>query len=46
MEVVALAEEGRIMPDVHRFALDQVDDAYASLRAGTVEGRAVVVPGH
>ena len=46
MEVVALAEEGRIMPDVHRFGFDQVDDAYASLRAGTVEGRAVVVPDH
>ena len=44
IQVIALAEEGRIMPDVQRFGFEQVSEAYDALRAGSVEGRAVVVP--
>ena len=43
-EVVALAESGRIRPHVTTFPLDRAADAFAALRAGTVQGRAVIVP--
>ena len=44
MEVIALAEQGRIDLHVERFPLDRAPDAYQRLRAGTVRGRAVIVP--
>ncbi len=44
VEVIALAESGRIRPSVQRFALEEAADAYDMMRAGTLEGRAVVVP--
>jgi alcohol dehydrogenase, propanol-preferring len=44
MDVIALAEAGRIHPRTHRFGFDRVADAYHALEAGTVDGRAVVVP--
>ena len=43
-EVVALARAGRIRAHVERFALADVERAYASLRRAELEGRAVVVP--
>jgi propanol-preferring alcohol dehydrogenase len=42
-EVLALARAGHIKAHVERFPLDRAADAYERLRAGTVEGRAVVV---
>jgi propanol-preferring alcohol dehydrogenase len=45
MEVIALAQQGRISATVQRFELDHVADAYDALHAGKVLGRAVVVPG-
>lgn len=44
VEVLALAETGRIRPDVQRFALADAASAYDDLMAGAVEGRAVIVP--
>lgn len=44
-EVIALAEAGLIRSDVDRFPMDRVQDAYGSLEAGTLRGRAVVTPG-
>lgn len=44
VEVLALAESGRITPDVVRFDLDHAADAYAQLAAGELSGRAVIVP--
>jgi propanol-preferring alcohol dehydrogenase len=44
MEVLELAASGRIHAHVERFPLDRAADAYEQLRAGKVEGRAVVVP--
>lgn len=44
MEVLALAGSGRISPDVVRFDLEHAGDAYRQLAAGTLPGRAVVVP--
>ncbi len=44
MEVMALAESGRIQSHVERFSLEQVDEAYRRLREGTLRGRAVIVP--
>jgi propanol-preferring alcohol dehydrogenase len=44
MEVIALAAGGRIRAHVERFALDEAPDAYERMRAGKLEGRAVVVP--
>jgi alcohol dehydrogenase, propanol-preferring len=44
MEVLALGEHGRIRANVQRFALDHAMDAYEAMRAGTLQGRAVVVP--
>jgi propanol-preferring alcohol dehydrogenase len=42
--VIELAEAGRVRSLVDRFPLDRVVDAYAALEAGTLTGRAVVVP--
>jgi len=44
LDVIALADAGRIRADVDLFPLDQVADAYAAMEAGTLRGRAVVVP--
>jgi alcohol dehydrogenase, propanol-preferring len=44
MEVLDLARAGKIRVHVERFALERVADAYASLRAGTLQGRAVITP--
>jgi propanol-preferring alcohol dehydrogenase len=43
-EVLALAAAGRVRAHVQRFPLDRVADAYDLLRAGKIEGRAVIVP--
>lgn len=45
VEVLELARRGLITAHVEQFALDEVETAYARLRAGQVGGRAVVVPG-
>ncbi len=42
--VLDLAAEGRIRVDVDDFTLDDVEEAYAALEAGTLTGRAVVAP--
>ena len=42
--VVALARAGRIQSRVTRYALDDVNTALDDLRAGRVQGRAVMVP--
>jgi propanol-preferring alcohol dehydrogenase len=44
MEVVELAERGRIHIDVEEFTLDDALVAYERMRAGQLRGRAVVVP--
>ncbi len=44
MEVLELARAGKIRAHIERFALDHVADAYARLRAGTLQGRAVITP--
>ncbi|MFN8163345.1 MAG: NAD(P)-dependent alcohol dehydrogenase [Solirubrobacterales bacterium] len=44
MEVLDLAREGRIRAHVERFELDRADDAYAKMRAGELDGRAVICP--
>jgi propanol-preferring alcohol dehydrogenase len=43
-EVLALARAGRIEPEIERFALRDVASAYDRMRAGTIAGRAVIVP--
>ena len=44
-EVIALAESGRLTPIHTEFAsLDQVNDVYARLKSGKIEGRAVITP--
>jgi len=44
VEVVALAESGKIKPLIQRFSLDEVDTVYEKLAAGEIVGRAVVIP--
>lgn len=44
VEVLELARAGRIRAKVERFPLEQAPQAYERLRAGAVEGRAVIVP--
>ncbi|MBS0315589.1 MAG: NAD(P)-dependent alcohol dehydrogenase [Proteobacteria bacterium] len=44
MEVIALAEAGRIKADVETFPLEQAVDVYQRLREGRIHGRAVLVP--
>jgi propanol-preferring alcohol dehydrogenase len=43
-EVIALAEARKIRAHVQTFALDDAPDAYETMRAGSLQGRAVVVP--
>lgn len=42
--VIELAEAGSLRVEVERFPLERAADAYAALAAGTLRGRAVVVP--
>ena len=44
LDVIALADSGRIRVDVDLFPLDRVAEAYEAMEAGTLRGRAVVVP--
>jgi alcohol dehydrogenase, propanol-preferring len=44
MEVLELARAGRIRAHVQRFALEDAGEAYAAMREGRLEGRAVVCP--
>ena len=43
-EVLALAARGDLAAHTTTFPLDRADEAYAAVRAGTMQGRAVVVP--
>jgi alcohol dehydrogenase, propanol-preferring len=43
-EVLALAETGDVIIETEQFSFDQAPDAYARLVAGTLNGRAVVIP--
>ena len=43
-EVVALARGGEVRIEVEQFAFDEAPLAYERLRAGTLDGRAVVLP--
>jgi propanol-preferring alcohol dehydrogenase len=44
-EVVALAKTGEVVVEVEQFGFDRTAEAYERLTAGTLNGRAVVVPG-
>ena len=44
-EVLALARAGKLRPHVERYPLGRVEEAYQALRAGRLQGRAVVIPG-
>ena len=43
-DVVALAQTGKVTVEVEQFAFDDVAAAYDRLKAGTLNGRAVVLP--
>lgn len=43
-EVIELANAGAIHAHTERFALSEVADAYARLRSGALQGRAVITP--
>jgi propanol-preferring alcohol dehydrogenase len=43
-EVVALAKSGDVVIEVEQFGFDDVPTAYKRLKAGTLNGRAVVLP--
>ncbi|HET6817662.1 MAG TPA: alcohol dehydrogenase catalytic domain-containing protein [Mycobacteriales bacterium] len=43
-EVVALAQQHELRHDVEQFSFDDAPTAYERLRAGRLEGRAVVIP--
>jgi propanol-preferring alcohol dehydrogenase len=43
-EVIALAQDGKIRAHVESFSLDDAAHAYELMRAGELQGRAVVVP--
>ena len=44
MELIALAESGRLNPRITRYPLSRVETAFKDLAAGKVIGRAVVMP--
>jgi propanol-preferring alcohol dehydrogenase len=43
-DVIALAQSGEVTIETERFTFDQAPQAYERLIAGTLQGRAVVVP--
>ena len=43
-EVVAMYQQGQIVPEIERFSLQDGLEAYRRLQAGQLSGRAVVVP--
>ncbi|HWA55005.1 MAG TPA: NAD(P)-dependent alcohol dehydrogenase [Solirubrobacterales bacterium] len=43
-EVLELARAGKIRAHVERFGLEQAPDAYARMREGSLDGRAVICP--
>jgi alcohol dehydrogenase, propanol-preferring len=42
--VIEIARTGKVTVEVEQFALDDVAEAYQRLQAGTLNGRAVVLP--
>jgi propanol-preferring alcohol dehydrogenase len=44
MEVIAMARNGLIHADIVEFPLEQAADVYAKLKAGQIQGRAVLTP--
>jgi len=44
IEVIALARSGKISAEVETFSLNEAAGAYERMRAGTLHGRAVIVP--
>lgn len=44
MELVALAEAGKIQPHITRYPLSQVQTAFEKLKQGAIAGRAVITP--
>ena len=44
MEVLRLAESGRIKADVTHYHIDEINNVYKELEAGKIEGRAVIIP--
>lgn len=44
VEVVALAESGRIKTHIEKYSLDDIDDVYERLHDNAISGRAVLVP--
>jgi propanol-preferring alcohol dehydrogenase len=43
-EVIALARSGKLVAHVQTFDLDHAPDAYQAMQAGSLDGRAVIVP--
>jgi alcohol dehydrogenase, propanol-preferring len=44
MEVIAMARDGRIHAETTEFPLEQAVEVYATLKAGQIKGRAVLIP--
>jgi propanol-preferring alcohol dehydrogenase len=44
MEVISMAQDGRIHADTTTFPLAEAADVYTRLKAGEITGRAVLVP--
>lgn len=43
-DVIALAADGHVRPNVTTFEFDAISEAFAALESGTLHGRAVVLP--
>jgi propanol-preferring alcohol dehydrogenase len=43
-EILELARAGLVRAHTERFGLDEVGEAYARMRDGTLDGRAVICP--
>ena len=44
MEVLELAQQGRLHMTVERFPLERIAEAYTRMREGTLKGRAIITP--
>ena len=42
-EAIAFAAEGKVRAEIHKHKLDDINEVFADLKAGKIDGRAVLI---
>jgi propanol-preferring alcohol dehydrogenase len=42
-EAIAFAGEGKVKAEIHRTKLDKINEVFSGLKAGKIDGRAVLI---